>query len=426
MDIHGPYDAATDKPWFQSPPPLANGRSIAIIGGGIAGLTTGLALQKQGYQVTIFDRGLGPMAQASGNPAAILEPYLTVGDTTEADFYRSALCQALDYYIAIDPEVFLSRGLTKFAKTPSEQHKFAKILLQGHLPEELRAENFATKALGVTENLNVSETSVSGLHFPTLGAISPPKIREILAQKLTIESQKNITHIIHDQQWQLYQRGKICHAADSVVICGGPQSHHFSETTPLPLAVIRGQITLLDGEDYPAAPHDILCGQGYVIPPFMRQGSKIMIIGASFGPEGTDISLRAEDDQENMKNAEILWPGISQRTITGRRCSLRAYSPDHLPICGPVPDFTKYSTAYAALRHGPKHQAFPPASYQPNLYMVTGLGARGFLTAPLLSNMITALIAGTPLPAAPHVAEMLHPGRFMIRALIKGLIRSEA
>lgn len=104
----------------------------------------------------------------------------------------------------------------------------------------------------------------------------------------------------------------------------------------------------------------------------------------------------------------------------GGRCAIRAYSPDHLPICGPVPDFAKYQTAYKMLKHGPKHQPFDPAPYQSNLYVITGLGARGFMAAPLLGDIMSALISGEPLPVPASVYQSLHPGRFLIRKLIKG------
>ncbi len=144
-----------------------------------------------------------------------------------------------------------------------------------------------------------------------------------------------------------------------------------------------------------------------------------MAIGASFTRNDSDTALRQADHEENLANAQLLWPEIKDMTVTGGRCAIRAYSPDHLPLCGPVPDFSLYQSSYEMLKHGPKHQKFDPAPYQPNLYVVAGLGARGFLTAPLLADTLAALIAGSPLPVTGEVYESLHPGRFMIRKLVK-------
>ncbi len=359
----GPASVKT-KPWYRRPTPLAKASSIAIIGGGIAGLTTGLALQNSGYRVTIYERDSQVMNQASGNPAGILDPYLNKGNGAEAVFYRAALLHALDYFRTLDPDIFLIRGLTKF-------------------------------------------TGEDQLHYPDCGAISPPRIRDILAASLNIISGKNISPVAAREN------------ADAVVICGGPTSSHFLETNQLPLDPVRGQITLLDAEKYTTPPEQILCGRGYLVPPLNLNGNMTMITGASFGRDDSDTDIREADHRENLKNAEDLWPGIKDRSVTGGRCAIRAYSPDHLPLCGPVPDIDQYQTTYKMLKHGPKHKKFEPAPYHENLYIVSGLGARGFMSAPLLGDIMAALIAGEPLPVPMPVYESLHPARFAIRRLIK-------
>jgi len=354
------------KPWFDRPDPLSSGSSIAIIGGGIAGLTAGLALQNNGYKVTIFEQDHQPMDGASGNPAGILDPVLDTGDGPGAVFYRAALCHALDYYPALDPEIFLTRGLTKYAVKSGEKQE-----------------------------------------FPECGAISPPKIREILSGRLTIKSHQNITDIT------------ACGAADAVIICGGAASSQFPQTAPLPLEPVRGQITLLDADKYADPPQQVLCGKGYLVPPVNLDGRMTMVAGATYGRGDDNMDIRAQDHRQNLANAEILWPGVGIRPVTGGRTARRAHSPDHLPLCGPVPDFAGYKTAYEMLKHGPRHRDFPPAPCQPNLYMVTGLGSHGFMAAPLLAEILSAVISGQALPVPKAVYHALHPARFIIRSLKK-------
>lgn len=301
------------------------------------------------------------MNQASGNPAGILDPTLNMGNGPDAVFYRAALTHALDFFHRLDPKIFLTRGLIKYSGDKQ-------------------------------------------LDFPQCGAISPPRIREILAAKLTINNDVDIKHLAE------------CDHADAIIICGGPTSRQFPETNQLALDPVRGQITLLDATDYADPPTQVLCGKGYLIPPV----DNIMVTGASFCRGDTDTDIREIDHQENLKNAELLWPGISSREVIGGRCAIRAYSPDHLPLCGPVPNYQKYHTAFEMLKHGPRHKNFPPAPYHPNLYMVSGLGARGFMAAPLLGDILSALISGEPLPVPRSVYESLHPARFLIRELIKG------
>ncbi len=397
------------KPWFQPPPPLARGSHIAVIGAGIAGLCTALALQENNYRVTIFDRDASPMNGASGNPAGILDPHISLGESFESVFYRAALFHALDFYHALDPDILLVKGLTKYPVRASEKQRFVKFHRQKHLPPGF---------------MSISPDGV--LHFPQLGAISPPRIRDILAGKLAIRNGKTVTRIRRDQKWHLYNDKTEYAVADAVIICCGADSINFAD---VPLDPVRGQITLLDGggldgrgldgEKY-AAPNEVLCGKGYIIPPVRLNGRMTIVTGAGFQRNESDRSLRAEDHRENLANAEILWPEINRRTITGGRCAIRAYSPDHMPVCGPLPDFPKYHAAYEMLKHGPGHQDFIDAPCQPGLYILSGLGARGFLSAPLLGEMLAALISGCPPPLPEKICESLHPGRFLIRELIKG------
>ncbi|MCF6215793.1 MAG: FAD-dependent 5-carboxymethylaminomethyl-2-thiouridine(34) oxidoreductase MnmC [Emcibacter sp.] len=368
------------KPWFHRPVPLEKGSRIAVIGGGIAGLTAGLALQENGYHVTIFEHDHVPMNRASGNPAGILDPSLTSRESLEGQFYHTTMFRALDFYSSLGRQVFLSRGLLKFTDDSSDDN----------------------------------------LYFPDPGTISPPKIRDILSQKLRIKNNVNITSFTHTQKWHLFEGDKPRATADAIVLCGGPLARGFSPTDHLPLEPVRGQITYLNAEKNDDLPRKTLCGKSYITPAFDMNGQMTIVTGASFSRNDTDMSLRGDDHRENLGNAEILWPGISKRDITGGRCAIRAYSPDHMPICGPIADQEQYQAAYKMLKHGPKHQNFIPAPYVPNLYAVTGLGARGFMSAPLLGDLMAALISGDALPVTQAVYESLHPARFLIRALKKG------
>ncbi|MCF8474867.1 MAG: bifunctional tRNA (5-methylaminomethyl-2-thiouridine)(34)-methyltransferase MnmD/FAD-dependent 5-carboxymethylaminomethyl-2-thiouridine(34) oxidoreductase MnmC [Emcibacter sp.] len=395
--------AISSKPWFIRPQPLSKNSKIAVIGAGIAGLVTAHALQMIGYNVTLYEQDKNSMNKASGNPAGILDPAGATLREPYGEFYQAALLYALTYYNDLDPLIFMSKGLMKYPKNPSEERQYQKILESKIFPPNI-----------------LRDGQNGALYFPECGAISPPKIRDILTSFLNIKSNITITALRQDNQWTLFEDNKICDIVDGVVICGGIESIIFPETAPLPLVPVRGQITLLDAKGYAAPPHHVLCGKAYIIPPFDLDGKQTILTGASFVRDTIDLSLRAEDHQENLKNAAPLWPEINKLPISGGRCAIRAASPDHMPLCGPVPNNEYYHYAYKMLKHGPKHQIFSEAPYHQNLYILSGLGARGFLSAPLLGAMLCAIIAGEPLPLPRTVYESLHPARFIIRNLVKG------
>ncbi|MCA1788501.1 MAG: tRNA (5-methylaminomethyl-2-thiouridine)(34)-methyltransferase MnmD, partial [Thioalkalivibrio sp.] len=64
----------------QGQPSVAVPERVAVIGAGIAGLSTACALRERGLSPSLFDpHGAG--SRASGNPAALLTPHLSAGDS---------------------------------------------------------------------------------------------------------------------------------------------------------------------------------------------------------------------------------------------------------------------------------------------------------------------------------------------------------
>ena len=77
------------------------------------------------------------------------------------------------------------------------------------------------------------------------------------------------------------------------------------------------------------------------------------------------------------------------------RASIRATTPDHLPLAGPAPGAQ-------------------------GLYLLSGLGSRGFCLAPLLGEHVAALAVGAPSPLPSDLADLVAPDRFQRRAARKG------
>lgn len=61
-----------------------------------------------------------------------------------------------------------------------------------------------------------------------------------------------------------------------------------------------------------------------------------------------------------------------------------------------------------------------PCPWLEGLYINSGHGSRGLITAPLSGELIAAWLDDEPLPVPRDVAEASHPNRFMLRRLIRG------
>ena len=218
---------------------------------------------------------------------------------------------------------------------------------------------------------------------------------------------------LDDKSWSLYDtNGHLILEADAVIISNSYLATKFEQTRHAELDHIAGQISLLSPQ---FRENNILCSEGYVTPIVSTEFGDANICGATFEKDGT-LEITDEAHKENLSKAPFAFKNT--HLIGGRR-GIRAMSNDHLPLCGPVPNFVKYQKEYSGLHHGPRHKNFPEPSYHPNLFINVGLGARGFLSAPILAKHLTALIGGTQSPLKDKISNALHPGRFIIRALSK-------
>ncbi|HEX7946638.1 MAG TPA: FAD-dependent oxidoreductase, partial [Phenylobacterium sp.] len=103
--------------------------------------------------------------------------------------------------------------------------------------------------------------------------------------------------------------------------------------------------------------------------------------------------LRPADHRRNLDLVAQALPRLAERLATAPldgRASVRAVTPDRLPLAGPLGE--------------------------PGLFILTGFGSRGFSLAPLLAEHVAALALGAPSPISRPAAELVAPDRFARRA----------
>ena len=190
----------------------------------------------------------------------------------------------------------------------------------------------------------------------------------------------------------------------------------------------RGQVTFLNPHNNLASQKASLTYGGYLTPAISWDaGNPVHVMGATFrrvanfGPAKWEKSS-VIDNESNIGTLAQRLPELlpNLQEYSSGWVGLRATTSDRYPVVGGVPERGFFEANYTNLRHGLDAQKFPQAQYRPNLYVLTGLGSQGFLMAPLVADMLAAVITGMPMPQPRKVMDFMHPARFLIRDLKRG------
>jgi len=350
--------------------------SVAIVGAGIAGAALARAFVALGVRPLVIDAGR-PGAGASGNPAAMVMPRLDAGSGPIGALYAQAFARAADLYASL-PQAVIARGVIQIEAEPKDAGRFDRIAASD-LFEIGRVRRQSGAA--VSDALAEADRP-AGLAFVD-GLVVEPTV--VLAAWLSGAEvrQANVAALLREEAgWRLLNRdGASIARADMVCLAGGVS---VSALTQAPLQPVRGQVSFAPWDQPVAAG----IWSGYAIP--MRDG---VLFGATHDRDDAGAEVRPEDHARNLDllagGRPALAAALSDKPLSGR-AGVRAVTPDFLPLAG-------------------------PAEGAEDLFLLTGLGSRGFCAAPLLAEHVAALAVGAPSPLPQSWQEIVDPHRFAMR-----------
>ena len=399
-------------PRSRSPRAEPRPQSVVVIGAGIAGMTTAHALQRRHIPVQVFDQAPMLGAGASGNPAGIISPLLSLdcNATTRLtlmglgfmqaeilQLQRAGFCLAADFSGVI--------ALARDAVHALRQAQIARALgLSGDVarwcpPDELSA----LAGVALTE---------PGWWFPNAGWLAPVDWLEAMQRAAQIEVQ--YTRAVARLSWVdgfwvgAQAGGAPLFKSKQVVLANAEQAARLVPDLALGLTVCRGQVSwhdLADSSVMPLRLQKPVMREGYALdlPARVGQGhSGLRMFGASFKPGDVDLASRRAEQQENAARLRAICPALapSVQVMSGAsaRVALRVTSLDRLPLVG-------------ALRG---------ASVAPGLWLTVGHGARGLTWGALLGEALAAQLCGEPNVLPKALEKALNPNRFMAQMRSSG------
>ncbi|RON95691.1 bifunctional tRNA (5-methylaminomethyl-2-thiouridine)(34)-methyltransferase MnmD/FAD-dependent 5-carboxymethylaminomethyl-2-thiouridine(34) oxidoreductase MnmC [Pseudomonas fluorescens] len=411
-----------DKPWFARPAPIVAERRALVIGAGLAGCATASSLAARGWQVALLERHDAVAQEASGNPQGVLYLKLSAHGTALSQLivsgfgYTRRLLETLQRGTDWD-----DCGVLQLAFNTKEAERHAQ--LAEAFPEDLlqwldQPEAQARAGVGVAHG---------GLYYAEGGWVHPPALCQAQA------AQPNIELLSHcealqlrkvDDQWQALDGERLLASAPVVVLAGAAEIQRFAQSAELPLKRIRGQITRLAETAASQTLATVVCAEGYVAPARLGEHT----LGASFDFNSDDLTPTTAEHQGNLAMlAEISSDLVARLKISEQpvenlqgRAAFRCTSPDYLPMVGPLADRKAFLDAYALLSKDARQIPDIACPWLDGLYINSGHGSRGLITAPLSGELLAAWLDDEPLPVPRSVAEACHPNRFALRKLIRG------
>ena len=415
--------ASTDtKPWFARPPRHTDERKAIVIGGGLSGCASANSLARRGWQVTLMERHERLAKEASGNPQGILYMKLSAHGTTLSQLivsgfgYTRRLLEQLQRGRDWDDCGVLQLGFNEKEAERQAQLASAFPAALVHLLDQPAAQALA----GV-------ELAHGGLFYPEGGWVHPPALchYQVLHANVQIMTHHDVLQLNKvGDQWHACQGDQLLASAPVVILAGAAEVKRFPASSGLPLKRIRGQITQLAETPASSVLKTVVCAEGYVAPGRLGEHT----LGASFDFHNEDLSTTPAGHQSNLDLLEEISPDLKQRlgneqldpqTLQGW-AAFRCTSPDYLPIVGPLSDPEQFASAYAVLRKDARQTPDTPCPWLSGLYVNSGHGSRGLITAPLSGEILAAWINNEAQPVPRAVAEACHPNRFALRALIRG------
>ncbi len=417
---------------------------IAIIGGGIAGLCSALALAKRDHKVTVYCAESTLGTGASGNLQGALYPLLNGQHDALGQLFSNAYQFALNFYHEVNqhhPFSHQFNGLIQLAYDSSSTKKLQKIKEAG-LPEQL-VHWIDTNSTNQLAGLEIDHPA---LYYPRAGWLSPRQLINSLAQLLAeydnvtihcnyhIEQISYNQHAIDNEQWILKrkrtsisknalpentldislqttpeqsQTENVTENTDTfkhqtLVIAAGFDSLNFQHCRAVPLSAARGQVSHIDSTPELTALKRTLCHEGYLTPAIAAQHC----MGATFKRHDSDTTYRETEQKDNHQKlkkciTDKAWVDnivLNNQAHTAIRCTTR----DHFPYVGELTDYDSLKKSYEM-----DESATYPIASLPNAYLLTGLGSRGLCSAPLLAEILASKINKESLPVANYIDEKM-------------------
>ena len=378
--------------------------SVAVIGAGVAGLSSAYALAARGHSVTIFDKAQ-PLAGASGNIRGFLAPKLTSLKRLETNLHAIGYLASCRFY----PYLTAQTGI-KILQTTGCLDLLSHNRLQLDEVKDFPIE-FARLLTAEQAKAKVGYEVGQAIFLPNAGLITTANFANAVlchpnisfqTEKLTYFQQAYFQQdsdqvlLTFTERQQFFDHVILCMALDTCDFL--PTIKRFNHS--------RGQVTWFAVDEHDKAQLPKLpLKYGSYYASFNQNSKRHVMLGASFVRDTLDTAPAVADHQMNVADLADAVPDWVNNTDMFTveknlphwqgRASIRSQTVDYLPLVGQV-----WQAGY---------------ENKSRVWTFSALGSKGYAYAPICSELLAGLLCGEMLPLANKMVNSLSPNRKVIR-----------
>jgi len=358
---------------------------LAIIGAGIAGCVLAYQAKQQGLKVVIIDRASTPATGGSGAAGAFISPKL--GKSTPLlELTNLAYSYATKFYATNFKEYFDKSGIIRLPKDSSDIKNFEYYKSIINIPCKLLKKQ-------ELEEFGIKNQEV-GLYFKDGGVCDAQILCKALIQDIEF------------LQAEIKDLNKLPIEAKNIVLATGYEGFNYY----LEYMGISG-VWGSRGDFFTSSNIDI-CMHKTISISATKNG--IVKLGATHtrakNPTAACMQCNGKPLKELIIKANEL-VNLDNLELKETFCGMRSGSRDYFPLVGKVIDTKFMLNSYPQLKNGYNKAPF---EYIPNLYILNGLGGRGFVFAPLMAKWLLELITQNK-----EIDKRVNPNRLFLKWIRK-------
>jgi len=345
-----------------------------VIGAGIAGCSAAYTLQQKGQDVLLLDRSAAPASGGSGAAGAFLSPKIGKGSVLQG-LTNEAFEYAKEFYLAHFPEYFTQSGVIRMPKDAEDAAKFV-------LYEEFNISKYETldsqqlSAWGIKEqhrSFLFSEAGVCDAQGMCRAIWERVRFCQFEVESLEWSEADLCFHIGESSEEEGLR-------ARHVVLATGYQN----DLLDMRYMGVRG--TWGSRGDYYS---DLALGVSmHKKISISKNINGIIKLGATHNKAKDPCLVCDGKPLASLEAQAKEMVDTSDFRLKETFCGMRAGSKDYFPLVGRVIDVPWMLESYPKILKG----ARAPLRHIENLYILNGVGGRGFVFAPLMAKWLAELI----------------------------------